>query len=236
MNCARDDKGLLNRLRALSKEFPIEKYYDWDIPDDCPIEVPAGSNYDRNVYLKCHLAPTLKGDNSKQLDIHFWIIQRWGGINTFKKNKKNIDRIIKFKKELDNKSISRDSFKVIPSLSKIASFIDPNNFSIYDARTAAALNWLILNHSTSDLLLPKRYGRNKKVEESKKRFKKELLNPGLNREYKTIRAKGGQTDAYHRYCEFLKCYAPKVFGDDSPPYKLEMLLFTLAIKDAVEKR
>ncbi len=76
----------------------------------------------------------------QNLNHYYWIIQQWGAIASFKQNPTNDERIIKFIEELKNTKLTKNSFDRISSFSKVASFIDPDHFAIYDSRVIYALN------------------------------------------------------------------------------------------------
>lgn len=99
--------NLIKELKKILKENPLDKF-DWDIPDNCPIHIPEGcvGSYSRNIYLKDNLRKTIYGD--KSLDTHYWVINDWGGIKSFKKNEKNNNRIKNFLVELDKNVLTRD--------------------------------------------------------------------------------------------------------------------------------
>ena len=66
--------NLVNQLIGLSREFPIEELYVWEIPKPALIQIPESvkGGYLENVYLKKNLASTLINDMS--MDAHFWVI------------------------------------------------------------------------------------------------------------------------------------------------------------------
>ncbi|MGP9668408.1 hypothetical protein ACT3TV_09865, partial [Psychrobacter sp. AOP31-A1-22] len=57
-----------------------------------------------------------------------------------------------FKQELKLKKLSKKNFETISSLSKVASFLDPEKYFIYDARVAYSLNWLILKYENKNII------------------------------------------------------------------------------------
>lgn len=96
---------LISVLKELSVQHDI-KNYNWDIPQNCPIQIPdhLASNFDRNIYLKEHLNEALNKDDC--LPAYYWMIQEWGGISSFKRNELNDAKILKFLKELEkNRSL-----------------------------------------------------------------------------------------------------------------------------------
>ncbi len=78
---------LIKILKQLSIENPINKF-EWSIPTKCPVTIPRylADGYSKNIYLKEKLGNSIRSD--KNLTSHYWVIQEWGGIGSFKKNKK----------------------------------------------------------------------------------------------------------------------------------------------------
>ena len=74
--------GVIKALKKLSDESPLESF-DWDIPSNCPIEIPIECNtgYLRNIYLKENFHKTISQDQT--LASHYWAIKDWGGIGSF---------------------------------------------------------------------------------------------------------------------------------------------------------
>ena len=89
------------------------------------IEDVVGNIPKRTFILKNSLQENMKklnADDKKLLDYAYWIIQDWGGIRKYKRNRKNDDRIKDVKKCVDCGRYDI-SFDVISSLSKVASFL-----------------------------------------------------------------------------------------------------------------
>jgi len=210
---------LENQLKKLSTDHPIEKY-EWEIPASCPIDIPPDvkGSYDRNVFLKENLKSIIAND--KDLVSHYWAINEWGDIGSFKKNEKNDDRIRKFIKELPNGKLSAASFSCISSFSKVASFIDPCKYAIYDARAIYTLNWLLFNFAPDSKLFPHLASRNG-----------ELVKYDMQTIFRLTKRKLTYHDkksAFHSYCELIGRLSKEIYGEGSKPYKIEMLLFTAA--------
>ena len=211
--------GLINALKKLSAESPLENF-QWDIPNNCPITIPRehDSGYKKNIYLKENFKETILNDET--LKSHYWIVQDWGGIGSFKKNDKNNIRIKTFLHELEKNSLTRNTFECISSLSKIASFINPEKYAIYDSRAIYTLNWLLFNHSSSSELFPQPIGRSADLSKYDMQTIFRLTKRPLS--YKSHKV------AFHQYCELLMKLTPQVFGENSKLYKVEMLLFMVA--------
>lgn len=211
--------GLIKALKKLSEESPLENF-QWDIPSNCPITIPReyDSGYLKNIYLKENFQKTICKDET--LNSHYWAIQDWGGIGSFKKNDKNNIRIKAFIDELEKHSLTRSTFECISSLSKIASFMNPEKYAIYDSRAIYTLNWLLFNHSKSSELFPQPIGRSAELSKYDMQTIFRLTKRQFS--YKSHKA------AFHQYCELLRKLTPQVFGENSKPYKVEMLLFMVA--------
>lgn len=218
--------GLVKVLKNLSEEYPLDSF-QWDIPKNCPITIPkyCDSGYQKNIYLKENFKETIRGD--KTLDSHYWEVQDWGGIGSFKKNEKNNIRIKNFLRELEKNELTRNTFECISSLSKIASFVNPEKYSIYDSRAIYTLNWLIFNHSSSTELFPQPIGRS--AELSKYDMQTIFRLSKRHFSYKSHKV------AFHQYCATLNKLAPQIFGEGSKPYNVEMLLFMVAPTEIISQ-
>jgi hypothetical protein len=211
--------NLIKELKKILKENPLDKF-DWDIPDNCPIHIPEGcvGSYSRNIYLKDNLRKTIYGD--KSLDTHYWVINDWGGIKSFKKNEKNNNRIKNFLVELDKNVLTRDSFRCISSLSKVASFINSDSYAIYDSRVIYSLNWLIFNYTNQIELFPQPIGRGFDLA----KYEMQTIFRLTKRQYSYKSYKV----SFHQYCELLKKLTVELFGQHGKLYNVEMLLFMIA--------
>ncbi len=224
-----EKEKLIEALNGLKVEYPIEQKFQWDIPEECPLDIPLDNVdiYSKNIYLKEKFQECLKSDAT--LKSHYWIIQKWGGISSFKKNENNDKRIRKFIDELNDGELTKDSFSVISSFSKIASFLEHKNYVIYDSRVIYALNWLLIKYTNEEKLFPQPSGRNKELVKYDMQTILNLSNK--NYTYKTHQS------AYFEYCKFIRELSSKIYEEDKP-YKLEMLLFTIApgvIVDDIKK-
>jgi hypothetical protein len=218
--------GLIKVLKKLSKDSPLDNF-QWDIPNNCPITIPSkhDTGYKKNIFLKENFHETIRGD--KNLNSHYWAVQDWGGISSFKKNDKNNIRIKTFLVQLEKLSLTKDTFGCISSLSKIASFLNPEKYAIYDSRAIYTLNWLLFNHSKSSELFPQPSGRSAALSKYDMQTIFRLTKRQFS--YKSHKV------AFHQYCDLLIKLAPQVFGEGSKPYKVEMLLFMVAPKKIVSQ-
>ncbi|MEX8517875.1 MAG: hypothetical protein AB3X44_05075 [Leptothrix sp. (in: b-proteobacteria)] len=210
---------LVNTLKQIAATSPLDSF-KWTIPGSCPVAIPEAnqSGYAKNVHLKENFHSIIGLDQT--LESHYWVIQKWGGIGSFKKNEKNDHRIRSFMEELGREKLTRRSFECISSLSKVASFIDHNTYVIYDSRAIYSLNWLLFNYSSKQNLFPQPVGRSSDLA----KYDMQTIFRLTKRHFKFWPYK----DAFHEYCKLIKHLSPKIFGADSKPYKLEMLLFMIA--------
>lgn len=210
---------LVNTLKHIAEIAPLESF-EWAIPGNCPVEFPEinASGYAKNVYFKENFHRIIGNDQT--LKSHYWAIQEWGGIGSFKKNEKNDLRIRSFVDELEKGRLTRRSFECISSLSKVASFIDPDKYIIYDSRVIYSLNWLLFNYSSEQMLFPQPVGRSSDLA----KYDMQTIFRLTRRQFEFRSYK----DAFHEYCSLIRQLSPEIFGADSKPYKLEMLLFMIA--------
>lgn len=216
---------MIDAIQNLAKTLPLEKHYTWEIPVDVPIDIPYDitNAFERNIYLKERLAEKLETDS--QFKSHYWIIREWGGIKTFQINERNNQKIRVFRKQLDNNRLQRSTFNLISSLSKLASFWEPDKYSIYDSRAIFSLNWLIFRYSNHRWLFPQPIGRSAVISmyDTSTLYRLSGIDYS-NRDWRT---------AYHEYCELLRYLAKEALHTDRP-YHVEMLLFIAAPELIVE--
>jgi hypothetical protein len=151
---------MIAAIQNLANTLPLEQHFTWEMAENVPIDIPqklVGAFY-RNIYLKEHLAQALESDND--LELHYWIIREWGGIKTFQINERNNHQIHEFRQQLNHNRLRRPTFNLISSLSKLAAFWHPGEYSIYDSRAIFSLNWLIFRHTNERRLFPQPIGRN----------------------------------------------------------------------------
>lgn len=75
---------MIEAIRQLARELPLEESYNWKIPTDTPIKIPdeCEGSFARNVFLKENLHQQLRND--PELQTHFWIIREWGAFEPFR--------------------------------------------------------------------------------------------------------------------------------------------------------
>lgn len=218
---------LIIKLKELFNEVSLEKEFNWNFPN-APIQIPSEITnlYSKNIYLKENFATSLKNDID--FNNHYWIIQEWGGIKSLKKNDLNNEKIKKFKQQLISKKMTSETFGLISSLSKLASFLHPTEYAIYDSRAIYSLNWLLFNFTEKKELYPQPSGRNPKLSQY-----------DLGTIFRLSKQKysfKSHKDAYFDYCSLLTELSKEIFNENKP-YKIEMLLFLIAptkIIDSIE--
>lgn len=217
-------ESLTKVLKTLAQAYPLTEFFDWDIPESCPLTFPnnLSNQYERNIYLKHHYKDHIAAGDS--LDSKYWIIQNWGGIRSFKSNERNDSLLKKLDSELKACKLTRPTFSVISSISKVASFINHNEYAIYDSRVIYSLNWLLFKHTNTTSLYPQPSGRNAEL------AKFDLVTI-FNLSNKNISLKSHKT-AYFDYCSLMKDLSKEVYGRPEP-YHVEMLLFLIATKHIV---
>ena len=236
-------KNVIEKLKKYSAQIDLRKRfnYNFDVLETLfnPLErnelLNCNNPFDKNVKLKWILSEKYKY-YQKSTTIDFWIINNWGGIRGFKQNDRNNLKIEVFKKQLIKRRLSLDSFSTISSLSKLSSFIDPDNFVIYDSRVIYTLNWLILTCENQDGIKEKYFpmpnGRNKIITDFDMNT---IINISHISEYADNKELYlSQQQAYFEFCDFIKNNTKEIYGEQSKPYELEMLLFTLADKEIFE--
>mgnify|MGYP003581797343 FL=1 len=233
-------RNVLKILKLYKEKVDLNIRFQYEFPIDknifSEIEIKnlskAKNIYESNVMLKNIIEKKYKNIiNTEKVD--FWIINEWWWIKSFKMNQYNIDKIRKFKIQLWKNKLSKDSFNTISSLSKIASFLRPKDFVIYDSRVIYTLNRLILKYENRESLTYKYYpipnGRNKIISDFdiKTIINLKHIKNYINNENVYI----PEQEAYFKYCDFIKSTVNQVFWPNAEPYELEMLLFTIADKE-----
>jgi len=233
-------QNVIEKLKEFSNQIDLKKRFDFNFDISDKIFSSAETNrlkthqnpFDQNVELKWILSKKYQS-NSEQNFIDFWIINVWGGIRGFKPNERNIEKILRFKKQIEKGRLSLDCFSTISSLSKISSFLHPEKFVIYDSRVIYTLNWLILTCENTNGLNEKYYpmpsGRNRIIADFDMNT---IINISHISEYMEKEELFiSQQQAYFSFCDFIKKATKEIYGINAKPYELEMLLFTLADKE-----
>jgi hypothetical protein len=218
-------KLLIESLKKYAKDFPLEMNFDLAMPDDCPLQIPAdiSDNFSRNIYLKKNLHSHLSKDST--IENRYWIIQRWGGIGSLKSTDRNNKILNQLDSELLKGTLTKPTFDIISSTSKVASFIDHTKYAIYDSRVIYALNWLLFKYTNQTELYPQPSGRSSDLA-------KYDLSTIFNLSDMTYSEKSHKT-AYHEYCKLMKELSLKIYNSEHP-YLVEMLLFIIAPKQIVK--
>lgn len=235
---------VIEKIRALSKGVNLEQRFTdnfntaVNVFDSLNLEKidNAATVFEKNIELKSELEYQYQSKkDSSELD--FWIINHWGGIHGFKNNNNNIDKIISFKQQIHTGKLTKSCFSTISSLSKIASFMYPERFFIYDSRVVYALNWLILTCENKEerrySYFPMPTSRNKILVNFDIQT---ILNIYHSEQYTDFSAMYyDEQTAYFTYCNFIRKAALSIYGESEKPYIIEMLLFVLADKEIFDE-
>lgn len=204
------------------------------------------SEFSKNVELKKILNKNLITLNSSdKKELYFWIVKEWGGINL--RNKEEFFEKVNTNK-LNLEQFSKSKFDSIPSYSKVLSFIDIDNYFIYDSRVIYSLNWILFKSGYNGLLFPMPASRNSKLDSFNfdtiiKLYNKDKLSSissnisedKFNSKYEKLLYMN-KNIAYDTYCKLIKKINSKLWDDDKQkyPFLTEMLLFSLADNAIVE--
>ena len=160
---------VLEQLKLYAQEVDLSARYNWVFDSSFLDTIPEvlvqineefQNNFERNVELKFVFSDYFRTTLHNVNDLHFWLINKWGGIRNFKNTTRNRAKIQNFKNQIKNGRLTRATFSTISSLSKLSSFWDCKNFVIYDSRVIYALNWLILKLAQEKRYFPTPAGRN----------------------------------------------------------------------------
>jgi len=190
----------------------------------------SNNEYEQNRKLKYILNNILNENIDNKLDYYNWIVKDWGGIGSFRKKIEDIDSFLKNVKDKKIKSIQ---FSTISSFSKIISFIQPNDYFIYDSRVAYVLNWLLLKNYSKDnyfFIIPS--GRNSDLVKYSMDTIISLFDKKNDKQFYPKR------HSYFIYCDFIKVLYNKIKNPIiNDPFYFEMLLFGLFEKicDEIKK-
>jgi hypothetical protein len=228
---------LIQKIIYYKKQIKLKDRFNKPFPIDANILATKDkkslkettNGFDRTLMLKELIKQRANGIYNNT-ELNFWIINKWGGIKTFKETEKNIKKISVFEKQLKKNKLTKDTFGTISSLSKIPSFIDPDNFVIYDSRVIFTLNWLILTTENLGLkFFPMPTGRNKILVDFDMNTIIHLthLKQYQNKDELFI----NYQDAYFTFCNLIKKLSIEIFGPNAKPYLLELLLFTISEKE-----
>lgn len=140
----------------------LDKLVDFKIIDNDQFNCWKGlSSYEKELNIKHEInkylqtaAADVSEDNNFD-EVCYWIIKEWGGINLNKEKVMQLVDQFLTRKEL--------GFDKIASISKVASFMFPEEFIIYDSRVAYSLNWIILKTDAGNNYFPVPEGRNSKM-------------------------------------------------------------------------
>ena len=234
--------GILKSIVTILKSYMVNidtqlnRYSDFQNLDIDFLKGFSYSSSDRNLDFVDNLRRYFNRDNIDDYTIKFWIINKWGGISSFKDNHEktvnsNRVKIDTFLKKIEDKTkLTKPLFEVISSLSKVASFSDSSRFFVYDSRVIYSLNWLFLKNDIKEIkFFPMPQGRNAKLSFFDLDTIIKLKRKNDYTELDVSNLYFDHTDAYYIYCNLIKELAQELIPN-KPSYYLEMFLFTLVNK------
>ena len=202
--------------------------YKWKLPETSFNEKPLdcnGTNFEATVKLKLMLHEEWKSNPNSRKDIANWIVSKWGGIKT--NRKQTLDKYYLSSLETNPQT----SLSGIASFSKILAIKDPFKYAIYDARVAVSLNAVqMISKVSSGEVFPYIAGRNNITGNWSSKPPRGFSKNKLTSVKTLVSAphyweKVPKETAYGRYLNLLGTLS-KEFG--VPLYHLEMALFSQA--------
>ena len=197
-----------------------QDWYNWRAINESKIplgiKINGPNQYYKNIDLKIKLHekwcnPTTKPIEKQEI-INYYISD-WGGIH-----RNNPDNIKKYN-TLSPEELISSRTKGIASWSKALCIRDPNNFAIYDARVAVALNFLqIINNIKGVYHFPILPSRNNNIIKGNQILKQKI--GGLNNE--------NHNNFYTSYNKLLRNVVDEIGDENIKFYTVEMILFSKA--------
>lgn len=243
-----DIEKIVNYLNKYKNN--LETQYTWDVPtlpdtlnitksDNQKLNAEP-NNFEQNIIIKqilhSKLQDTKNSDNESFKNICHWIIKDWGGIRSSTDN--NLSELISSIQ--NHKTIPFDR---IASRSKVLSFLDPENYVIYDSRVAYSINWILLI-TKGKLFFPIPSGRNSRMNAFEMNVLIRLINSNNYRQESRFNNKGdkhisnrdkelflNKNIAYEKLNLLIKEISLKLWDDVERQKNLfytEMLLFAIA--------
>ena len=216
-------KQLVDCLKGLESSVNMHERYQASIghpnldPGMLEELMRIDNRYDQNIRLK-YLMSDFLGGRFDHYEQDFWIVREWGGIRRFRICKKNRDLIDHFSEELNLGMMT--SLSRISSLSKIASFVFPDRYFVYDSRAIYSLNWLLLNAGETESFYPRPQGRNNILIKYKLNL---IIQDRTTNPIPLI----SETTAYFSYCDLINRLAQQILPNGKA-CEIEMLLFQIA--------
>ncbi|MGI9525545.1 MAG: hypothetical protein ACR2MS_00380 [Weeksellaceae bacterium] len=242
----------IQRIVSHLKQYKhrLSKIYNWSINFEKLIELKVFSsseveniirknNFEQAIELRnrveLKLSEFLKHSKEDFYNLSHWIIKDWGGINASRTS--NLELI---KNYLDQGIIK---FERIASLSKVLSFLNPQDYIIYDSRVAYSLNWILLSNHIKNKYFPLPSGRNPKISafdinvlirlnnikeyavNEEETFKERLFLNNIENKFFFTKA-----EAYSELNKLVKRISEELWKENKQEnlYYTEMLLFAIA--------
>lgn len=198
----------------------LSQYYQWPkrIPKpvaDAPWVFKTNGS-DECIDMKHHLTELWKkGDEAEKKKLASWIVSGWGGVRA-----NSLETLAGYLTAINGGSYPT-SLQGVASYSKILSVVDCQQYSIYDARVAAALNAVQLMYPGKlSHYYPYVPSRNGVIRQFMQAYRKtELVD---QRGWQEVSWNGG----YNAYCQLLIDLKTQFPGREI--YHFEMTLFSMA--------
>lgn len=233
-----DIDKIVSYLREVILKEPIESRYKWQFKLDESSSMPIELNdYQKCIWLRENLKDkiqTLYKTDSEEFKIQYqWIISKWGGIRLG-----DVDKLHNLVTDfINNKDLGTNkNFDRISSVSKVATFMFPQEYIIYDSRVAFTMNWILLSQGLTNKFFPIPEGRNSKMLNFDVNV---IINLMFKGEISVLIPKN---EAYNEMNDLITKINYKLWNTDEERkniYLTEMLLFSIAdtyIIDDIKRR
>ncbi|MEI8087626.1 MAG: hypothetical protein WCG93_15560 [Paludibacter sp.] len=218
---------IVSYLREVILKASIEKRYKWQFKLDENSSIPIELNdYQKCIWLRENLKDKIhalyKNDSVEFKKQYQWIISKWGGIRLGDVEK--LDNLVT--DFINNKDLcTNKNFDRISSVSKVATFMFPQEYIIYDSRVAFAMNWILVSQGLTNRFFPIPEGRNSKMLNFD-------VNVIINLMFKgDISVLIPKNEAYNKMNDLITKINNKLWDTDEERkniYLTEMLLFSIA--------
>lgn len=216
---------LMEALNGYSQELDLNRTYQLTeyqcrvnnfLSEDEINELRALPPLPRQIHLKHIMAEKLNGD-FENWEINEWIVHEWGKIPRFQIGQH--DRITRFRDNLQDGFTS--SLDNISSLSKIASFVQPSEYFVYDSRVAFAIDGILLNYHKNNPSANVCFFPIPKAQSNRKQRMELLIQQAI-----THPVFIAEKDSYVFYNNLILALSRHI-NNGFPPCWVEMLLFEL---------
>ncbi|MBU2788404.1 hypothetical protein HFQ13_09360 [Acidithiobacillus sp. VAN18-1] len=141
----------------------LADHYTWNISNnvlnfarDNGLVITVGNSLERNLRLRAFYHQLyLKGSEKMRIAVIRSYVKDWGGIHALAD-----DNIERYARGIGRDGIDINSIKNVASYSKALAVIDPQQYTIFDARVGASLNSLFLLNNKTEIFFPSTPSRN----------------------------------------------------------------------------